>query len=210
MKGILFKPDMIRAIVEGRKTQTRRTAGLEEINKEPNKWALLEWKCRMVGDIKVGWFFENPVGIQQLAKSRYHVGETVYIKEAWSPFADEMSKVAVRSKEPVLYRLDYRDDLKSPLDIGGDYSWHSPMFLKEIFARYFILITDVRPERLQEITEEDAIAEGCDYVTGTPDTPTFTHINSYRGLWDSINKKIPWASNPWLWHYSFKQVAKES
>lgn len=82
------------------------------------------------------------------------------------------------------------------------------MFLRECHARYFIQIVDVRPERLQDITEEDCIAEGIvpHYHTVQLTHPKLVNDagNQYAELWDSINGDSSWSSNPWVWRYKFK------
>lgn len=114
----------------------------------------------------------------------YQVGETVYIKEAWCESY---------YGEPICYKLDGKES-PGPKDF-----WRSPLFMPAWAARYFIQITDVRAQRVQEISYEDIIAEGVD-------TGQDVH---YQELWDSINPKYPFASNCWVWAYTFKLVNKE-
>jgi hypothetical protein len=65
----------------------------------------------------------------------------------------------------------------------------------------------VRPERLQDITEEDAEREGIDYLRSVPDADeTLTARELFWCLWDSIYKKYPWSSNPWVWRYGMEEV----
>ncbi len=192
MKGILFKPDMIKAIKEGRKTQTRRVMQNQPI--EMDKVYYKAFRKDFGGRIP-----------------RYQVGEVVYIKEAFAlhPAAKELGYPIVFYKE--------RGDVTSELN-----RWKSPLFMPAWAARDFIRITHVRPERLQEITEEDALAEGITIMHGTwqsieKDNKTgelklvgepqpFTARYHYGALWDSINPKYPWASNCWVWRYEFKRV----
>ena len=175
MKGILFKPDMIKAIVEGRKTQTRRLMKLNfGFGWEPPQLG--------IGDAT----FKHNLEVMHIT-GRYQAGEVVYIKEAWceSYFG-----------EPICYKLDGNE---SP---GPKGFWRSPMFLPARAARYFIQITNVRPERLQEITEHDANLEGIGALSMMQPARMM-----YQRLWDSINKQ-DWNSNPWVWVYSFKLVSK--
>jgi len=156
MKGILFTPEMIQAIVEGRKTQTRRVIKPQPKYLEGNPYSQWFWCKQDISEIEalqkginhaVWWDgVKNPNVMTAFA--RYQVGEVVYIKEAWGPA--EGLKVLYKASETELSH--YEEIL-----IGG---WRSPMFMPANNARYFITITDVRAERLQEITEEDAIAEG--------------------------------------------------
>ncbi len=197
MKGILFKPDMIKAIVEGRKTQTRRLAGLEEINPEPDMW-----RPQVMEDGV--WFFENPDGGGVIIKPRFHVGEVVYIKEAW----DSDCTCDSPACNGVIYRLGYAGVIVPD-------KWRSPLFMPEKYARYFIKITGVRPERLQSITPEDCVKEG--YPLGDiPDDrdekqmqiSRLMRLGWYQFLWNSINPKTPWSTNPWVWVYSFERIVE--
>ncbi len=191
MNGILFKPDMIKAIREGRKTVTRRLSGLKEFNQELDKWFFIE---RKEGGI---FLFGSNDGGKLIFKPRYQIGEVVYIKEAWQ---------SLGTKEQTVYKLD--GEAKLTWDINGKKGeeivtkWRSLMFLPAKFARYFIQITDVRPERLWEITEEDAVKEGVENMG------QISAVVMYAHLWNSINKKTMWGSNPWVWRYEFKRVAK--
>ena len=175
MKGILFRPEMIQAILEGTKTQTRRV-----IKPQPPDDARLIGACDVWG-WQVDGVFTNE------SKPPYQVGEVVYVKEAWceSYFG-----------KPICYKADGKE---SP---GPKGFWRSPMFLKAVNARYFIKITDVRVERLQEITPHDCILEGIieEYGDG------LALRDKFESLWDSLNSKYPWEINPWVWVYSFVRV----
>lgn len=184
MKGILFKPEMNKAIREGRKTVTRRLMKLangEQVacyttdgRPDLTEWALAD----LDGD---------PID-KPFPKCRYLPGETVYVKEAWALFNNDPAG-------EVLYRLDFgRGE-------GDEYHWHSPMFLPEKYARTFLLIKDVRPERLREISDADAIAEGIYLGSHTCLDARIV----YADLWDSINKPPhDWAANPWVWRIEFE------
>ncbi len=78
------------------------------------------------------------------------------------------------------------------------------IFLPRLDSRITLEVTDVRVQRLQEISEDDARAEGC---TGLPDVVDVTPREEFERLWDSINgKRAPWESNPWVWAISFRRV----
>ena len=203
MKGIMFRPDMIQAIIEGRKTQTRRLAGLEYINKDPNRWLgvkRISWR---------GWTFLCPEG-NRLAKPRYQVGETVYIKEAFmfkkgadirESYIGTPDEACLGFPPHYLYKADDTEEVK---DYGRCYKWRSPMMMPEHAARHFITITVVRAERLQEITEADCIAEGCPHALII--LPTVPMREWFKHLWNSINPKYPWESNPWVFAYTFRRA----
>ena len=189
MKGILFKPDMRKAIVEGRKTVTRRVMQNQPV---------------LMDKVYERDFRKDAGG----RKSRYQVGEVVYIKEPWHYLNIEENKATPYdfgiefADGEILWWTDNGNEMNYPLDEKK----RSPMFLKAKFARYFIKITDVRPERLQEITEEDTIKEGI-----VPSRQRYfrpSNVEQYAALWDSINPKRPWSSNPWVWRIEFKKVEK--
>jgi hypothetical protein len=191
MRGILFKPGMIKAIVEGRKTVTRRLQGFGEINEAPDDWRLIPWKHRGIGDTITGYYFEVPetTTCHLLIKPRYHPGETVYIKEvgAWD---------TEHKHNFVFYRAN------AP---NVNAKWQSPLFMPAWAARYFIKIKDVRPERLQSMTDQDAIAEGVT-VIGRPELNELSggkFIQAYKTLWDSINPKQKFETSPWVWRIEF-------
>ena len=204
MKGILMKPDMQKAIVDLRKTQTRRTG-----------------------------------------KPRYNVGETVYIKEVhyqygyWVPTPGKTNK-----GKQIWSFLALRDDVLFEKPSQGyavyktNRGWHkrTPLFMPAWAARYIILITGRKHQRLQEITEADVVAEGMeifgweyaatddgsgdmffyweppDYKTRMPAwaywaTSCECATSIYESYWDSINPKQPWESNPEVWKYTFELEA---
>ena len=191
MNGILFKPEMIKAIAERRKTQTRRV-----IKPQPDN------------DLISPEVFNEP---------RYQVGETVYIKEALGrkPLEDFLTGELMVNHEHAYYLLD-----NAPVVEEGGFDlvpwWKgktlSPMFLPKEFARYFITITDVRAERLQEITEEDGKAEGIQTLYKTaPHTfgagyiwTPHGYMDGFIKVWNSINKDYPLESNPFIFRYEFE------
>lgn len=191
MKGILFTPKNIKAVMEGRKTQTRRLIKLEGYD----------------GDE----YYEASDGLQWpvVAFARYHTGETVYVKEMWATEA-MFNKMTARGIEktklatvPLWYRIaDYQIDR---LDQTQG-RWRSPLFMPEWAARTFLKIKDVRPERLQEITRDDALAEGVQQDPLDDPDP----VVCYSQLWDSINRKpgTRWADNAWVWRYVFAKTEK--
>ena len=223
MKGILFKPDMIQASVEGRKTHTRRLGGLEEINKEPDKWNL-EWFNPNSGIASFcrGDLVDGVIEITDaVAKSRYQVGETVYIKERalyWvSPVlegvkytkpSDRWTECVYQDDEEISALLADNRRLAIVRGVSeivegnlaiGKWEWKSSLHMPEHYARHFITILAVRAERLQEITPEDCIAEGIIEECGDG----LALRDRYEPLWSSINPTYPFESNPWVFPYEF-------
>lgn len=183
--GILFTPDNIRAIREGRKTQTRRV-----INPQP--------ETNAEGGALVPLRPSGPYG---------WIGDRLYVKEG----------VITHASIPQLVGY-YMDGCRVTEH------WEkrlTAMFMPKWAARTWLEITEVRVERVQQISNEDARAEGIPQSsaeatafgffdnTTTPghEWDNRTSAENYGNLWDSINgKKHPWAANPWVWALTFKLV----
>jgi hypothetical protein len=219
-QGILFKPWKHKAIREHPDivTVTRRLDHLKEINQEPDAWDY-------VGNDSVLFYFKaknNPHGYALAIRPRYHVGEVVYIKEAWRVDAyydrrppSQIPDVTIECKYfPDAVITDGNQHRKLTYDPGR---WRSPLHLPARFARDFIQITDVRPERLQEIEKEldGYLKEGYkplmlpySAIDGKPFEASMDWA-WYENLWDSINPKYPFSVNTWVWRYEFKPVSPD-
>lgn len=219
MKPILFNTEMVRAILEGRKTVTRRLvkpapAGdgskPEELITRPGYWN--QWSDDYV--------YRQPCKI----------GDILYVRETWKfiPCIDCEKKqcnfipITYEDKHSVTEGcFDYRADYYSQTRIPWNPSIHMP---KEA-ARIFLSVSDVRVERLQDITEEQARAEGampfCLSVDSvdTPDSERTWHevgpaIPQFIKIWDATIKskgreRYGWAANPWVWVISFERCEKQ-
>ncbi|MCJ7669550.1 MAG: hypothetical protein MUO61_03415 [Dehalococcoidia bacterium] len=206
MKGILFRPEIWQAELEVLKhgeAQTRRVIkpqpdmGLPEydryshinvgkyhptkIGKDGEEYPGDEIFGAYTDDGEWGW------------RCPYQVGEVVYVKEAWATFKALDNIPIVRIKDATIF---YAEDFGKS---GCTGKHRSPIHLPERFARSFIKITDVRAERLQEISEGDAQDEGVTYYDDNA-------VDVFMELWGSINPKYPWESNPWVFVYSFIRV----
>ena len=209
MKGILFKPDMIKAIAEGRKTQTRRI-----INPQPYEYQrTMVWAFRK-GHLATQGFWND--------HACYQVGDVVYIKEGtWISDCGKYRVIAGDSQfnNPVIsesktYRNVMFGTLGRPVPSYRDYAFErgfldgdtyikaefhhrkSPRFMPAWAARYFIRITSVRPERLNQISSSDVTKEGLDTLV------------SFMILWDRLNKKrgYGWETNCWVWRLEFQKA----
>jgi len=216
-RPILFSAPMVRAILDGRKTQTRRVVNLTEFG--PSTTRGYDWHFR---DKHALW---NDVSTERLLESRCpwaRVGDRLWVRETHS-YCDPMAD-GVERDDPtnVAYRADLSarvygcGALSAPLDTFGwnwehkSITWRSSIHMPRWASRITLEVTDVRVQRVRDISEEDAAAEGVDYIPEAPPSE-LTHRGAWRGLWDSINGKKParaWADNPWVWAVSFK-VAEE-
>ena len=192
-RGILMQGDMVRAILDDRKRKTRRLRGLKRLNSGPYKDCVDRVDCR-----DGVWHFWQGEGSSAVllfkAKCPYGVpGDLLYVKETF----------AVLEGVGVKYKADNPSQ-----DKPSEY-WETPLAsslsMPKERSRITLEITAVRPEPVQDISEEDAIAEGCYHGPGAGNYRDARHI--YEGLWDSINAKtFPWISNPWVWAISFRRM----
>ena len=245
-RPILFSAPMVRAILDGRKTVTRRLvkdaggAFWDHAGYRPSVAdGRVRWHCVDTG-AEVGpcspmpW---SPYG---------GPGDRLWVRETWryhdwtndglpwiayaadgchrlcehvtADWADRVCDVWATLSDPDNYQID---------GAARDRKWRSPLFLPRWASRLTLRVTSVRVERLQAITEEDAIAEGVRAVVFTPDDGFPSSIGYVFGDddgrsvlyptareafavgWDSINgKRAPWASNPWVWVVGFEVEPK--
>lgn len=168
-KPILFSGAMVRAILEGKKTQTRRV-----IKPQP----MLDTHTRVTACYKC------PYGAP---------GDRLWVRETWTTHQND------KGADCLLYRAEVPDpELYAP--------WRPSIFMPRAASRIMLEVTGVRVERIQEISEADAIAEGVEIIP--IDTSTWTNRQSFSILWDKINAKrgYSWASNPWVFVISFKLI----
>jgi len=199
-KAIIFSTAMVKAILEGSKTMTRRTQGLEEINKNSN-----DWICKRSLEDGSYWFQhpqkKNEYLYNYYPKPRYQVGDMLWVKETWyiQPELWEMN----HNPQPIHYKAD------GNIQCLEDYILKPSIFMPKWASRITLEVVSVKAERLQDISEEDAIAEGTPihdfFGIGTARLAGLTTVDYFAELWDSLDKKYPWASNPWCFVYSFKR-----
>lgn len=205
-RPILFSGPMVRAILDGRKTQTRR-AGKDQ-------------EHRPVDEDEDGWYWQKPIGEEGIVyHSRVHVrcpygvpGDTLWVRECWgAPDADH--PLCVDGRKPqrgdrMVYRANPADDYQwgSGKPSQGGFVWRASIHMPRWASRITLEVTDVRIERVQETSVDDAIAEGV--WLDPPDAPGFRSElrPAFRKLWDSLNAKrgFGWEANPWVWVITFK------
>lgn len=214
-KPILFSTEMVQAILEGRKTQTRRVVkGLEELN-EPFFQSLVQHAS---GLITFSSLDSNKV-IEP--KNTYgNIGDILWVRETWSYGSDSL---------PFIYKSGYPNNIPNHFENIPDISeikWKPSIHMPKEAARIFLKITNVRVERLFDISGEDAIAEGIDFsiinnikeyrdylvndtehVFGKNSFPS-TPQASFLSLWEKINGLESVNSNPWVWVIEFERVEK--
>lgn len=202
---ILFSGPMVRAILEGRKTQTRRVCKLPEGSHDVCWWNGYDGTRDHPGYANPGVRAVVPSGLRIISCPYGFVGDRLWVRETWGPCD---GGIMYRASEPGPAKPD-------------DGRWHPSILMPRWASRLTLEIVSVRVERLQAISEEDARAEGIECETGLAyldrvcrngglpssiraDPPP---VSDYRRLWDKIEgKRAPWSSNPWVWRIEFRKV----
>ncbi len=220
-RPILFSAEMVRAILDGRKTQTRRVVKLTADGhvQAPSK--------------HLRWYPTDPGAIQAC---RYgQPGDTLWVRETFCAHWG-----APPHDAPQSYRIVTGDKLPPIKQENGDFyqpvpsdimtiwyeaegnkpfymKWRPSIHMPRWASRITLRITDIRVERLQDISEDDAIAEGVAlerYVLvsdsagkhSSGEAEPTDPVEEYRDLWNKINGPDAWDENPWVWVISFERV----
>jgi hypothetical protein len=181
-RPILFKGPMVRSIIDGLKTQTRRT-----INPQPSDDDTKNSNISYDADGDCFWWrMPGPI-VTTGAKNKYgDVGDRLWVKETFS------LEPKSHAGDNVIYRADGKPS-------SG--SWKPSIFMPRWSSRITLEIVSTRVERLNDISESDAKAEGVESVY-----PNLTPVLAYEELWESINGKNSWSLNPFCWVITFKRL----
>nr|DAY96843.1 MAG TPA: ASCH domain protein [Caudoviricetes sp.] len=188
IKPILFNTEMVRAIMDGRKSCTRRL--VKFLSGENPRWT---------GYIKDGLMLYNGKNEPCIRKAPYQPGDLLYVRETWC------KGYLMNAKERYYYKADDNDFLCT---------WHPSTNMPKQAARIWLRVMDVRVERLQEITAESALTEGADkYIHANGTLNEDQTITSFIGIWNSTIKKSDidrygWGANPWVWVIEFERCEK--
>lgn len=202
IKPILFSTPMVQAILEGRKTQTRRIVKFKTAG--ANHTA--NYERAMISDSGdvfrffqeenwLGWFDEKP---------KYNTGDILWVRETWRKDLYNIYD----------HKADYTERIISHPSNKG--IWKPSIHMPKAAARIFLEVTNVRVERLFDISEKDAIAEGIIVIEPEEAYNSYdkgvgsyaTARGSFFSLWTSINGQASLDANPWVWVYEFKRIGK--
>lgn len=217
-RPILFSAPMVRALLDDSKTQTRRIAKASTDGdgcecRDTDGWPMRDCSIDGIGEVRTASPYGQP-------------GDRLWVRET---FMDLLGTgIERRTGDPGRYA--YRAD--TPLGSYGDAArkdyglkWKPSIFMPRTASRITLEVTGVRVERLQDISTQDAKAEGIEsqgnefsghawrcYTDNAPGGVWFPEgehtapIRSYRSLWESINGADSWITNPWVWAIEFKRV----
>ncbi|MEY0960525.1 MULTISPECIES: hypothetical protein [Providencia] len=194
-RGIIFNSEMVRAILDGRKTQTRRI-----INPQPEltQKSGFKWKGGLFGagsdDRETNRNFAHkncPLG---------KIGDRLWVRETF--------QAGLCTESTFAYKATHKP---SDLEEGWDeiIKWRPSIHMPRFASRITLEITNVRVERLQSISEEDAKAEGFDNSQSDAANSIGwfeKSIRAFRRAWENIYGTEGWDSNPWVWVIEFKKV----
>ena len=214
-RPILFNGEMVRAILDGRKTQTRRI--MKDTGSTDARWNGSRW------EIHKGY----PIGHIEIPCPYGEVGDRLWVRETFTYVTDPFAIspcVAYRADEEIKCFVD-PELIKNGTTVYNFnkpdmWKWRPSIHMPKWSSRITLEITDVRCEHLQDISEDDAIAEGCAGEECLDcDALILYHLNDifhynyspqeeFIELWDSINKKrgYGWDKNPWVWVIKFHRI----
>lgn len=232
-KGILFNTEMVKAILDGRKTQTRRLIRPQPMGRlcysmagsSAGKCGYMTETCRKAWGYSKEDILQEPT--QEELEMRWtppcHTDDLLYVRETWNyGYVDSDCKEychpeywfeELDRKEKGheflkgISRFWYKADDE---DLYG-LKWKPAIHMPKEAARIWLKVTNVSVQRLKDITEEDAAAEGCQ-AHGIFETSR----NYFAALWNTTcgvaGKNVPenWASNPWIWVIKFERVEREA
>lgn len=202
-RPILFSAPMVRAILEGRKTQTRRIVKLTDSG-----------RVKAVGSAR-NWHLDDPNAY--LACPYGQPGDRLWVRETF---------LEIGNLDPgfIVYRADYPECVPDGLEnipSASAIKWKPSIHMPRSASRMTLEITNIRVERLNDISEEDAIAEGVDHrECPTYQSPeqlehmirfgsyawTIDYPGGFKSLWESINGEDSWGANPWVWVIEFERI----
>jgi hypothetical protein len=208
-RPILFSAPMVRALPDGSKTQTRRVIKLKPHHQIAEREDRSLWPWMYDSERDADHWLLCPHG---------KPGDQLWVRETWGlhAYGDDTDwlKGSCTAQDLEDHVITYRADW-GPLQ--DSCHWRPSIHMPRAASRITLEITGVRVERLQSISEADAIAEGIEpdaqpgdsaplwreYKTGGT---TICPINSYRTLWESINGPGSWDANPWVWVVEFRRI----
>lgn len=188
-RPIIFTGESVRAILAGRKTQTRRIVKSQFDGESEKDWLLANGGFEKSTILRLDQW-GNEIG--SLAVCPYgKLGDRLWVRETWRHWQ------VGNPESKVVYRADFDKDPGF---------WKSSIHMPRWASRIVLKITGVRVERLQEISEADAQAEGVEPVYFPHDGSTLhPHFHGFKNLWDKINgKRASWESNPLVWVIEFR------
>lgn len=211
-RGMIFNAEMVRAILDGRKTQTRRIVKSDCMDiGEKDDGTLWPWREHDNGG---DYWYPCPFG---------EVGDRIWVRETWQAIhdsVDEFGHVEERTYSPSIpkekdryWHTVYAEHFGDENREDRGFPWRPAIHMPRWASRILLEITSVRVERLNDISQKDAQAEGME-LTGwrptysDPDSggEVWTPYDNFAELWQSLYGVGSWLSNPWVWVIEFRRI----
>ena len=187
MKPILFNTSMVQAILNGTKTQTRRPISEDQ----RGEWvAVNDVRKNSEWDATVPCYLHREISVDDKSRNimypKYDVGDILYVRETWMA-----SEHGYFIKNAIPYLI-------------GKLKWRPSIHMPKEAARLFLKVTDVKVERLNDISNDDVSKEGFN------EDVYFCPIEGFSEIWDNIYAKrgLEWNFNPWVWVITFEKIEK--
>ena len=202
IKPILFNTEMVRAILDGRKTCTRRVVKPQPDEKHtfPLGFVTDSTEKKEVGYF--GFGINEYGGSIQYVKPPYQPEDILYVRETWHRYTKQVGKGEGCHLEE---RYGYKASIANSED--AEEPWKPSIHMPKEAARIWLKVANVRVERLQEISGEDLIREGIDLFQSNYVRVAF---DEFENIWNSTIKKSDldrygWDANPWVWVIEFER-----
>lgn len=211
-RPILFSGPMVRALLDGSKTQTRRVVKPQFAHDAiPCEMGATNERGHQISGHSGVWWCDAEGNHENAVRCPYgQPGDRLWVREAWSDECDP---------HWVMYRADHRAERRS----GGElfdacsadelrllHTWKPSIHMPRWASRITLEVTGVRVERVQDISEADAMAEGCGMLKPYSDHWQHRDVakEEYRCLWETLHPRMgeTWGHNPWVWVVEFKRV----
>lgn len=201
IKPILFNTEMVRAILDGRKSCTRRLIKPQPDEKHTYPLGFVNDSTERKNIGSFGFGTSELGGSIQYVKPPYQPGDILYVRETFG------YPISLNSDRQYVYQAD---EVAENGFKNDSHIWHPSIHMPKEAAHIWLKVTDVKVERLQEITEVQAQAEGCNsgLLTGA-----CTARGQFEDLWNSTIKKSDldrygWDASPWVWVIEFERCEK--
>lgn len=221
---ILFKAEMVRAILAGKKTQTRRIAKIDQTTNWDFKHISTVTRPEKQAGQPVAIFISSKTEMSVGLVSPWKVGDQLWVRET---FGYQVANLGGTPHEQVVYRASNLDAVKWTAACGksAPIKWKPSIHMPRSASRITLEITGIRIERLQEINNDDAIAEGAQNFQGLPsihpygqdarwsmENPTATDQclgnarTAFAKYFCKISGQATWDINPWVWVIEFQKI----
>ncbi|EBB5941623.1 hypothetical protein CMR97_24295 [Salmonella enterica] len=217
-RGMIFNAEMVRAILDGKKTQTRRIMAIQPEHSELGLRRVIDSKNGRDNG-KYFWSQSDARGLKMRSKvfgcPYGEVGDRIWVRETWQVIhdhIDESSHVEYRTYAPSIpkekdryWHTVYAEHFGDESREDRGFPWRPAIHMPRWASRITLEITDVRVERLRGLSEEDAKSEGIIPSAGGV-LPGWEYRINFRDLWMDIYGTDNWEANPWVWVIEFKRV----